>query len=87
MQLKTTLSPLRHVKRPMGGPTARNSEPTGRDGACADPVPARAIAILDIHRVNDDIQQETGRVDQNVPLATLELLARVIARRVAPLTL
>lgn len=54
----------------------------------------RTVAILDIGRVNDDIQQEAERVDQNVPLATLDLLARVIARRVerrppfcAPLTL
>lgn len=55
---------------------------------------SRTVAILDIGRVNDDIQQEAERVDQNVPLATLDLLARVIARRVerrppfcAPLTL
>lgn len=54
----------------------------------------RTVAILDIGRVNDDIQQEAECVDQNVPLATLDLLARVIARRVerrppfcAPLTL
>jgi hypothetical protein len=54
----------------------------------------RTVAILDIRRVNDDIQQEAERVDQYVPLATLDLLARVIARRVerrppfcAPLTL
>lgn len=55
---------------------------------------SRTVAILDIGRVNDDIQQEAERVDQNVPLATLDLLARVITRRVerrppfcAPLTL
>jgi len=42
----------------------------------------RTVAILDIGRVNDDIQQETERVDKNVPLATLDLLARVIARRI-----
>jgi hypothetical protein len=29
--------------------------------------------------MNDNIQQEAQRVDQDVPLATLDLLARVVA--------
>jgi hypothetical protein len=44
----------------------------------------RSITVLNIGRMNDDIQQETQRVDQDVPLATLDLLARVIARRIEP---
>lgn len=41
-----------------------------------------AIAILDVGRMDDDVQQEAERVDEDVPLATLDLLARVIARRI-----
>jgi hypothetical protein len=32
-----------------------------------------AIAILNIGGMNDNVQQETQRVDQDVPLATLDL--------------
>ena len=35
-------------------------------------------------RMNDDIQQEAQRVDQDVPFATFDLLARVVARRIEP---
>jgi hypothetical protein len=38
-----------------------------------------AIAILNIGRMDYDIQQEAQRVDQDVPLATLDLLAHVVA--------
>ena len=38
-----------------------------------------AVTVLNIGRMNDDVQQETQRVDQDVPLATLDLLARVVA--------
>ena len=41
-----------------------------------------AITILQIGRVDNDVQQETERVDENVPLATRDLLARVIPRRI-----
>ena len=34
--------------------------------------------------MNDDVQQQAQRVDQDVPLATLDLLARVVARRIEP---
>jgi len=40
------------------------------------------ITVLNIGRMNDDIQQEAQRVDQDVPFATLDLLARVVARRI-----
>ena len=39
-----------------------------------------AIAVLNIGGMNDNVQQETQRVDQDVPLATLDLLA-IGARR------
>jgi hypothetical protein len=42
----------------------------------------RAIAILHVGRVDDDVQQEAERVDENVPLAARDLLARVIPRRI-----
>ena len=33
-----------------------------------------AIAVLNIGGMNDNVQQETQRVDQDVPLATLDFL-------------
>ena len=41
-----------------------------------------AIAILQVSRVDDNVQQEAERVDETVPLATRDLLARVIPRRI-----
>ena len=43
---------------------------------------SRAIAILHIGRVDDDVQQEAERVDENVALAARDLLARIEALRV-----
>ena len=43
-----------------------------------------SVTVLNIGRMNDDIQQETQRVDQDVPLATFDPLARVVARRIEP---
>lgn len=43
-----------------------------------------AVAVLNIGRMNDDVQQEAQRVDQDVPLATFDLLTRVVARRIEP---
>jgi len=43
---------------------------------------ARAIAILHVSRMHDDVQEKAERVDEDVPLAALDLLARVIARRI-----
>ena len=42
------------------------------------------VTVLNIGRMNDDVQQEAQRVDQDVPLATFDLLARVVARRIEP---
>jgi hypothetical protein len=41
-----------------------------------------AIAILDIHRMNDGVQQQTQRIYENVALLSLNLFARVIAMRI-----
>jgi len=43
-----------------------------------------SITVLNIGGMNDDVQQQTQRVDQDVPLATLDLLARIVARRIEP---
>ncbi len=42
----------------------------------------RAIAILHGGRMDDDIQQEAERVDENMPFAARDLLARIEALRV-----
>lgn len=42
----------------------------------------RAIAILHIGRMDDDVQQEAERVDENMPFAARNLLARIEALRV-----
>jgi hypothetical protein len=34
---------------------------------------------LNVGRMNNDVQQETQRIDQDVPFATFDLLARVVA--------
>src|SRR5262249_9082838 len=41
-----------------------------------------AIAILDIGRMNEGVQQQTHRVYENIELLPLGLLARVIAMRI-----
>jgi hypothetical protein len=41
-----------------------------------------AVAILHVGRVNDHVQQEAERVDQNVPLAACNLFARIKGLRV-----
>ena len=40
------------------------------------------VAILHVGRMNDDVQQEAERIDEDVPLATRDLLARIEALRV-----
>jgi hypothetical protein len=37
------------------------------------------ITVLNVGGMNDNVQQEAQRVDEDVPLATLDLLARVVA--------
>lgn len=43
---------------------------------------AQAISILDVCRLDDDAQQEAERVDEDVPLAPRDFLARIEALRV-----
>ena len=42
------------------------------------------VAVLNISRMDDDVQQEAERVDEDVPLAARDLLARIVALRVDP---
>lgn len=42
----------------------------------------RPIAILHIGGMDDDVQQEAERIDENMPLATLDLLACIETRRI-----
>jgi hypothetical protein len=41
-----------------------------------------AVAVLDVGRMDDDVQQEAERVDEDVPFAARDLLARIVALRV-----
>ena len=41
-----------------------------------------AVAVLNVGRMNGNAQQEAERVDEDMPLATDDFLARVIALRV-----
>ena len=41
-----------------------------------------AVAILDVAGMNGDAQQQAERVDQDMPLATGNLLARIVALRI-----
>ena len=41
-----------------------------------------AVAILDVGRMHGDAQQQTERIDEDVPLAPCNLLARIVALRV-----
>src|SRR5215831_19950485 len=37
-----------------------------------------SITVLNVGRMNNDVQQETQRIDQDVPFTTFDLLARVV---------
>src|SRR5882757_11581739 len=41
-----------------------------------------AVAILNVSRMNDGMNQQALRIDENVPLLALDLLSRVVARRI-----
>ena len=55
----------------------------GEEAARAD-IEDKPCAIAVLHRggVNDDVQEEAERVDEDVSLATRDLLARIVALRV-----
>lgn len=42
----------------------------------------RPVAILHVRGVNDDVQEKAERIDEDVPLAARDLLARIVALRV-----
>jgi hypothetical protein len=42
----------------------------------------RAVAILDIGGMHNDVEHQAERVDKNVPLAARDLLARIVALRI-----
>ncbi len=60
----------------IGEDTLEEREETARTPIENEP---RAVAILHVGRMNNDIQQETERIDENVPLAARDLLARIEA--------
>ncbi len=41
-----------------------------------------ALAILDIGRMNDGVEQEAYCIDENMPLLALDLLARIVTMRI-----
>ena len=41
-----------------------------------------AVAILNVSGMNDGMNQQALRIDENVPLLALDLLSRVVARRI-----
>lgn len=45
---------------------------------------APAATILDVRRANDLRQQQSYRINQDMPLLTLDLLARVVAIEIDP---
>ena len=71
------------ILRPAYAPSAKMRSMNGNSRRARQQVQG-AIAVLNIGGMNDNVQQETQRVDQDVPLATLDLLARVVARRIEP---
>jgi len=52
----------------------------------APPGPAQeiqgAVAVLDVGGMDDDVQQEAERIDEDVPLAPERLLPCIVARRI-----
>ena len=48
----------------------------GRHDECA------AVAILNVSGMNDGMNQQALRIDENMPLLALDLLSRVVARRI-----
>jgi len=45
---------------------------------------SRTVAILHVGGMDNDIQEQAERVDENMPLAACNLLARIEALRVEP---
>src|SRR5215472_3132319 len=77
-----TLARLRALRSDLIDPTiaVHNGRIVKRTG---DGILIEFRSVVDAVRCAN-VQQQTQRVDQDVPLATLDLLARVVARRIEP---
>ena len=54
----------------------------GEQAACTAQHGECAVAILHVGGMNDDAQEKAERIDENMPLAALNLLSRIEALRV-----
>ena len=59
------------------GKDAQNERPHGSRAPVENE--RRAITILDVCGMDDDAQQEAKRVDEDMPLAARDFLARIVA--------
>ena len=73
---------LQHSDQPFGICVLPHAFDEGKQSPRAAEQIDGAIAVLNVGGVNNNVQQEAHRVDQDVPLATLDLLARVEACRI-----
>lgn len=94
------VGPLDDAQRPGATPACRGGgtwplvATIGKDGRdereqCARlPVEHQdsAVAVLDVGRVHDDVQQQAERVNEDVVFDAFNLLARIVADRVDALT-
>ena len=62
------------------GEDARNEGEQASRAAVEDE--RRAVTVLHVGGVDDDVDQEAERIDENVALAARDLLARIVALRV-----
>ena len=69
--------------RPLVLGISQDTVDEGKEAACA-PIEDEqsAVAILHSGRVDDDVQQQAERVDQDMPFAAGDLLGRIKALRV-----
>ena len=76
-------APVRHtvmaILRPAYPPSPKMRSMNGELASRPPQQLESTITVLNVSGMNDDVQQEAQRVDQDVPLATLDLLARVVA--------
>lgn len=77
------LSDGRGERRALVARVGEDALDKGKEAAGAD-IEDKPCAIAVLHRggVNDDVQEEAERVDEDVSLAARDLLARIVALRV-----
>ncbi len=72
-----------HCLRPLVGGISKDTLDEGEEAARASIEDEQcAVAILDSGRVDNDVQQQAERVDQDMPFAARDLLGRIKALRV-----